>query len=199
MLIAIVGGSGAGKTTVANLIHKRISVGSCVLSMDYYYKDLEPTQDPKNINFDSPMAFDFESFKKDLLKLKNGEDIEINEYSFSEYKHTDEVLKIKSKPIIIVEGILPLYNEEVRKLFDFSIYIEAPSDERFIRRLLRDIKERGRTIDSVINQYRKYVMPAFTAFIEPQKYYCNMIFPWHEHNMIGLEMIISSINTVKNS
>ncbi len=196
MLIAIVGGSGAGKTTVANLIHKRISVGSCVLSMDFYYKDISENEDPKNINFDSPMAFDFEKFEKDLKKLKNGEDININEYSFSQYRHTENIIKIKSMPIIIVEGILPLYNENVRKLFDFSIYIEAPSDERFIRRLLRDIKERGRTIDSVIIQYRKYVMPAFTAFIEPQKYYCNMIFPWHEHNMIGLEMIINSINTI---
>ncbi len=196
MLIAIVGGSGAGKTTVANLIHERISVKSSVLSMDFYYKDLKEGEDPKNINFDSPMAFDFDLFYNDLLKLKDGKNIKINEYSFSQYKHTDKIIEIKTNPIIIVEGILPLYNEKVRRLFDFSIYIEAPSDERFIRRLLRDIKERGRTIDSVVDQYRKYVMPAFTAFIEPQKYYCNMIFPWHEHNMIGLEMIINSINTI---
>ncbi len=188
--VAIIGGSGAGKTTVANKIMERFSDRAVCLNMDNYYKDLESGVDPRNVNFDAPAAFDFDLFLSHLVDLKNGKAIEVPSYSFVTYRRdTSRSTRVEPKDLIIVEGILVIYKKEIRKLFDLAIYVDEDADERLIRRIERDTKERGRSIESIIFQYRRFVAPAFRSFIEPQKYDCDIILPRGGENHIGLSII----------
>ncbi len=188
--VAIIGGSGAGKTTVANKIMERFSDRAVCLNMDSYYKDLESGVDPRNVNFDAPAAFDFDLFLSHLVDLKNGKAIEVPSYSFVTYRRdTSRSTRVEPKDLIIVEGILVIYKKEIRKLFDLAIYVDEDADERLIRRIERDTKERGRSIESIIFQYRRFVAPAFRSFIEPQKYDCDIILPRGGENHIGLSII----------
>jgi uridine kinase len=188
--VAIIGGSGAGKTTVANKIIERFSDRSLCLNMDSYYRDLEPGVDPRNVNFDAPAAFDFDLFLSHLVDLKNGKPIEVPTYSFVTYRRdTSRTIHVDPKELTIVEGILVIYKKEIRKLFDLAIYVDEDADERLIRRIERDTKERGRSIESIIFQYRRFVAPAFRSFIEPQKYDCDIILPRGGENHIGLSII----------
>ncbi len=188
--VAIIGGSGAGKTTVANKIMERFSNRAICLNMDSYYKDLESGVDPRNVNFDAPAAFDFDLFLSHLVDLKNGKSIEVPIYSFVTYRRdTSKNILVEPKELIIVEGILVIYKNEIRKLFDLAIYVDEDADERLIRRIERDTKERGRSIESIIFQYRRFVAPAFRSFIEPQKYDCDIILPRGGENHIGLSII----------
>ncbi len=188
--VAIIGGSGAGKTTVANKIMERFSDRAVCLNMDNYYKDLESGVDPRNVNFDAPAAFDFDLFLSHLVDLKNGKAIEVPSYSFVTYRRdASRSTRVEPKDLIIVEGILVIYKKEIRKLFDLAIYVDEDADERLIRRIERDTKERGRSIESIIFQYRRFVAPAFRSFIEPQKYDCDIILPRGGENHIGLSII----------
>lgn len=189
-VVAIMGGSGAGKTTVANKIMERFTDRAICLNMDSYYKDLDPGVDPRNVNFDSPSAFDFDLFLSHLVDLKNGKPIEVPNYSFVTYRRdVSRTVHVEPQNLIIVEGILVIYKKEIRKLFDLAIYVDEDSDERLIRRIERDTKERGRSIESIIFQYRRFVAPAFRSFIEPQKYDCDIILPRGGENNVGLSII----------
>lgn len=197
ILVALVGGSGAGKTSVAVKIKEHFSDCADILSMDDYYKNLEPGVDPRNYNFDTPKAFDFELFIEHLKALKKGESVEVPVYNMVTYRRESGISRpFKPKDLIIVEGILVLYSKNLRNLFDFSVYIDAPADERLIRRIERDTRERGRSIDSIITQYRQFVAPAFKSFIEPQKYFCDIVLPDGAHNTVGLKVIINAIENM---
>ncbi|MCD6253887.1 MAG: uridine kinase [Thermotogae bacterium] len=200
MLVAVVGGSGAGKTSVANAIAERFVDKCGILSLDDYYKDLPEGVDPREINFDSPQAFDFDLFKEHILLLKNGKSVMVPSYNMVTFRRESSKEKaFHPRRLVVVEGILVLHREDLRDLFDLSIYIDAPADERLIRRIERDIRERGRSLESILNQYRKYVMPAFRAFVEPQKYYCDIVLPWGVENRAGLQMILNAIeNMLRN-
>jgi uridine kinase len=192
--VAILGGSGAGKTTVANKIMEKFNERAVCLNMDSYYKDLDPGVDPRDVNFDSPSAFDFELFFSHLDELKKGRSIEVPIYSFVTYRRDiSKTIHIDPKELIIVEGILVIYKKTIRKIFDLTVYVDEDADERLIRRIERDTKERGRSVESIISQYRRFVAPAFRSFIEPQKYDCDIILPRGGENHIGLSIIMEAL------
>lgn len=201
VLVCIIGGSGAGKTSVTKAIFNHFKERAAVLSMDDYYKNLEPGIDPREFNFDSPKAFDFELFQSHLLAIRENNSVRMPVYSMVTYRREEGILKtFEPRPLVIVEGLLVMFKKEIRRLFDFSIYIDAPADERLIRRIERDTNERGRSLESIITQYRKFVAPSFESFIEPQKYFCDIVLPDGAANVTGLNVIINAVeNMLKKS
>ncbi|HNW45854.1 MAG TPA: uridine kinase [Thermotogota bacterium] len=194
MMLAIAGGSGSGKTTVAIRLSERLKEHCALLSMDSYYVDLPPGINPGDFNFDAPSAFDFTLLKKDLMELKASRPIRIPSYSFITYRREPGLFtEMKPSSIVIVEGILVLYDPELRKLFDFSIYVETQDDERLLRRIERDMVERQRSIESIIRQYRRFVAPAYRSFVEPQKHYADIILPSGGYNEPGMEIIYNAL------
>lgn len=196
LLIGIAGGSGSGKSTLTRRIISRFQDQISFLSLDNYYCDQShiPLEDRRRINYDHPSAFDFALFREHLRSLKNGEVIYSPTYSFSQYVRLSETTKIEPKNVIIVEGILVLWDEEVRDLLDIKIYVDCDSDLRFIRRMVRDIKERGREIDLVVEQYISTVRPMHIQFVEPTKRYADLIIPEGGYNNVAFELIISRIS-----
>ncbi|HOI63243.1 MAG TPA: uridine kinase [Mesotoga sp.] len=197
VLVSIIGGSGAGKTSVTNVIYNHFNDRAAVLSMDDYYKNLEPGTDPREFNFDSPKAFDFELFESHLRTIKENGTVKVPVYSMVTYRREDGIWRtFEPRPLVLVEGLLVMFRKEMRELFDFSIYIDAPADERLIRRIERDTRERGRSLESIITQYRKFVSPSFESFIEPQKYFCDIVLPDGAANTTGLNVIINAIENM---
>lgn len=180
LIIGIAGGTGSGKTTVVqNVLNQISSEDVIVISQDNYYKDSSHLEfeERVQINFDHPRSIDFELLVSDLQKLRNGECIEQPVYSFLTHSRTDEKLITHPKKVVIVEGILVLTDPELRKMFDLKIFVQADSDERLIRRIRRDIQERGRDLDEVISRYQKTLKPMHEQFIEPSKMYADIIIP----------------------
>ncbi len=175
-IIAIVGGSGSGKTTLSAELEKHF-VKSTTLLLDMYYKDASSLsmEERAKLNFDSPERFDEALFKEHLHKLKNGEAIDSPLYDFSTHSRRKETKKIEPSDIIIVDGILSLWVGE-KDLFDYIIFVKADADTRLGRRLLRDVKERGRSPESVIRQYNSTVKPMHLKYVEPSKYEADFIF-----------------------
>lgn len=196
LLIGIAGGSGSGKTTLAKRIISRFRDQVSFLSLDNYYYDQSSItlEERRKINYDHPSAFDFALFRDHLKSLKRGETIYSPTYSFSQYIRLPETVKIEPKNVVIVEGIFVLWDQEVRELLDIKIYVDCDSDLRFIRRMLRDIKERGREIDLVIEQYISTVRPMHIQFVEPTKRYADIIVPEGGYNNVAFELIISRIS-----
>ncbi len=197
--IGIAGGTGSGKTTVAEMIKQSLGKNqTAIITMDSYYKDFpELTIDEKRkINYDHPSVFDIELLKKHLQQLKNGESIEVPIYSFEEYARSGEYEKIDPKPIIIVEGILLFYYEEIKDFFSIKIFVDTDPDVRIIRRIQRDVLERGRTLESVIKQYLDTVRPMHIQFVEPTKQFADIIIPRGGKNEIAMDIIISKIKTL---
>ncbi|MGB2783642.1 MAG: uridine kinase [Atribacterota bacterium] len=196
LLIGIAGGTGSGKTTVARRIYESLKgVNVTLLQQDAYYIDLShlPLEERKKINFDHPSAFDNELLIEHLKKIINGQEIEKPVYSFTDYTRKKETEKILPRDIIILEGILVLEEEQIRKLLDIKIYVDADEDERFIRRLIRDTKERGRSMESVIEQYLNVVKPMFLQFVEPSKRYADIVIPQGGLNDVAIDIIVSKI------
>lgn len=195
LIIGVVGGSGSGKTTLANNLHLAIK-NSVIISHDFYYKDNRDItfEERLKINYDHPNAFDTDLMIKDIKTLKENKAIYRPEYSFITYTRTDNKIKIEPAPVIIVEGLLIYENKNLLDLIDIKIFVDCDDDIRFIRRLNRDVKKRGRTLESVINQYISTVKPMYEQFIEPTKKYADVIVPRGGKNEIALKMILANIN-----
>lgn len=195
MFIGIAGGTGSGKTTVAHNIKEKIGEDILILDMDSYYKDNShiPFEERLKINYDHPDAFDIPLLKSHIESLLRGEMVKKPIYSFVEYTRLKDYEEVKPKRIIILEGIFALFFEELRKLMDIKIYVDTDADIRLIRRLLRDIKERGRTIDSVIKQYTEVVRPMHIQFVEPTKRFADIIIPEGGFNIVAVDVVVSRI------
>ena len=196
-IIGIAGGTGSGKTTVVSQIVSDLPKDEvCVISQDSYYKDTSHlTYDERvKINFDHPNSIDFELLVQHIKDLRQGKSIEQPVYSFKEHNRTGETVTTYPKKVIIVEGILILTNPELRDLFDLKLYIHADSDERLIRRLKRDIAERGRDLDEVLTRYQGNLKPMHQQFIEPTKEFADIIIPTNRYNEVAVKLIRNIVN-----
>lgn len=197
LIIGLAGGTGSGKTTVVHQIMNELpdtEVG--VISQDSYYKETTNLSFDERalINFDHPRAIDFELLVKHLKALKAGETIDQPVYSFIQHNRTDDTVSTHPRKVMIVEGILILTNPELRDLFDIKIYVHADSDERLIRRLKRDISERGRDIDEVLTRYQNTLKPMHEQFIEPSKAFADIIIPNDKYNTVAIDVVRAVIN-----
>jgi len=197
LIIGIAGGTGSGKTTVVHQIMNELpetEVG--VISQDSYYKENHNLsfEERALINFDHPRAIDFELLVKQLKDLKAGNTIEQPVYSFITHNRTDDTIVTHPRKVMIVEGILILTNPELRDLFDVKIFVHADSDERLIRRLKRDIAERGRDMEEVLNRYQTTLKPMHQQFIEPTKVFADIIIPNDKYNTVAIDVVRAVIN-----
>ena len=197
IIIGITGGTGSVKTTVVNQIVKHLPDNEvCVISQDSYYKatDNLSYEERTKINFDHPRAIDFDLIIKHLKELKLFKTIAQPVYSFVTHNRTENTVKTHPKKVIIVEWILIFNNEELRNLFDIKIFVHADTDERLIRRVRRDIAERGRNIDEVLNRYQDTLKPMHQQFIEPTKNFADIIIPNDRHNTVAIDIVRTVIN-----
>lgn len=186
---------GQRKTTLASRIKSAFGQDAVMLSMDSYYKSNRdiPFEERVKINYDHPDSFDTGLLVEHMRKLKNGETIFHPVYDFAQYMRTDEVKETKSAKVIILEGLLNFYNEELLELQDIKIFVDTDADVRILRRILRDVKERGRSLESVVNQYLTTVKPMYEHFIEPTKRVADIIVPEGGYNEVAYEMIVNAI------
>lgn len=199
VLIGITGGTGSGKSTVANEIYKSFNE-DCIamIEQDSYYKDQSHLSFEERIktNYDHPNAFDNTLLVEHLKSLLNNNIIYKPIYDFKEHNRKQETIKVEPKDIIIVEGIMILQDTELRNLLDIKIYVDTDDDVRIIRRILRDLNERGRTIESVVNQYLNVVKPMHSQFIEPTKKYADLIIPEGGQNKVAIDIMVSKIKQI---
>jgi len=199
LVIAIAGGTGSGKTTVANVILKRAGAHHIAyLAHDAYYKDLAdlPPAQREQINFDHPNSLDTALLIRHVQQLKASHSIDLPVYDFKTHTRTSDTTPVNPQPIIIVEGILIFVEPGLRDLFDVKIYVDTDPDIRFIRRLQRDIAERGRTMESVIHQYLTTVRPMHQEFVEPSKRYADVIIPEGGFNTVALDMVVARVEAL---
>lgn len=197
LIIGIAGGTGSGKTTVVNQIINQLPTDEvCVISQDSYYKLTEGLSydERAKINFDHPRAIDFELLVKHLKDLKGGNIIDQPVYSFVSHNRTKDTIKTHPRKVVIVEGILIFNNEELRSLFDIKVFVHAETDERLIRRMKRDITERGRDINEVLNRYQDTLKPMHQQFIEPTKNFADIIIPNDKFNTVAIDIVRTVIN-----
>jgi|TARA_B110000467_G_scaffold22262_1_gene19741 uridine kinase len=199
ILIGIAGGTGSGKTSVANAILAEFSSSEVALiQQDSYYKDLKHLHldDRANVNFDHPDAVDFNEMGDHLQSLIANEMVQIPIYDFNTHTRTDEMYTIGNHHIIVLEGILALFDEKIRNMMDIKLYVDTPDDIRIIRRIKRDINKRGRTFESVIEQYYSTVRPMHQQFVEPSKKFANIIIPEGAHNKVAIDIIRTKIVSI---
>lgn len=198
VVIGIAGGTGSGKTTLATRLKQVFKNDVTLICQDYYYKSFDHLsfEERKHLNFDHPNSFDTEFIVKQIRELKNFNPIQRPVYSFIEHKRLDETVLEEPRHVIIIEGILIFEDPELLKLMDIKVFVDADSDIRFARRLLRDIYERGRDIDSVVNQYLTTVKPMHEAFIEPSKKHADIIIPEGGFNEVACSMLIEKIKSI---
>ncbi len=198
MIIGICGGTGSGKTTVARRILENVSDEKVVFfQQDSYYRNLGdmPIELRHQINFDHPDALDNDLFINHVKALRAGEAIEMPVYDFSMHMRKLETVHVAPKPILIIEGILIFVDAALRELMDIKIFVDTDDDLRFIRRLQRDVYERGRTFESVIKQYLETVRPMHEQFVEPSKRFADVIIPEGGYNEVGIDLISGKIRT----
>jgi uridine kinase len=197
LIIGIAGGTGCGKTTVVNQIINELpedEVG--VISQDSYYNETSHLsyEERVNINFDHPRAIDFNLLHQHLVELKKGNPIHQPVYSFVKHNRTTDTIITHPRKVMIVEGILILTNADLRELFDIKIFVHADSDERLIRRIKRDLSERGRDIDEILQRYQTTLKPMHQQFIEPTKEYADIIIPNNKYNTVAVDIVRTIIN-----
>ena len=196
LVLSIAGGSGSGKTTLARLILERIgSERIAYLPHDAYYKDLSdlPPNQRHSVNFDHPDSLDTDLMVEHILRLKAGKAVDMPVYDFKAHTRTSEIRRLEPRPIILVEGILIYAEKRLRELCDVKIFVDTDADLRFIRRLERDIAERGRTTEHVVRQYLATVRPMHLEFVEPSKRYADVIIPEGGLNAVAMEMVVARL------
>ena len=191
LIIGVAGGSGSGKSTLTRLLKEKFGAAVTLMNHDDYYKaqDDVPFEERCKRNYDHPDAFDTDLLIAHLKALKAGRPIECPVYDYSQHNRSKETRVVDPAPVILVDGILILENKELRDLFDIKIFVDTDADVRVLRRIVRDTKERGRSLDSVINQYLNTVKPMHEAFVEPSKKYADIIVPAGGRNPVVLKMI----------
>jgi uridine kinase len=199
LVIGIAGGSGSGKTTLARLILERVGADRIAyLPHDAYYKDLSdlPPKQRAEVNFDHPDSLDSELLAWHIQQLKNGQPVDLPVYDFKTDSRTGEFKHIEPQPIVMVEGILIFADKTLREMFDVKVFVDTDPDIRFIRRLQRDISERGRTTESVIHQYLTVVRPMHLEFVEPSKRYADVIIPEGGMNTVAMDMVVARLESL---
>ncbi len=195
VIIGICGGTGSGKTTVAQKIIDDIPKKNVsIINQDAYYKYQDvPFSERVLTNYDHPFAFDTDLLLQHLKDLREGKEVDMPVYNFAEHNRSSETVRVYPRDVIILEGILILEDKRLRDLMDIKIFVDTDADIRIIRRITRDINERGRTLESVIDQYTSSVKPAHEQFIEPYKKYADIIIPEGGHNMVAIDIVTSKI------
>jgi uridine kinase len=194
--IGIAGGTGSGKTTVARAIYDRVGSGRIEwISHDSYYRDFEglSPEDRHKINFDHPDSLETELLIRHLDVLSKGSSVEVPLYDFATHRRRTDTQRVEPRRVVIVEGILVLAEPELRKRIDIKLFVDTPADIRFMRRLMRDIQTRGRSLESVVHQYMTTVRPMHEEFVEPSKRYADLIIPEGGENQVALDAIIARV------
>ena len=195
LIIGIAGGTASGKTTIANLIAQAIHGNITIIKQDNYYHSFpdKTLEERALLNFDHPHAFDTKLLVQHLQKLKNKETVQIPEFDYITHLRSENTIEIKPTKVIILEGILIFDNKELRELLDIKIFVDTDADLRILRRMERDIKERARSLSSILSQYRNTVRPMHLEFVEPSKRFADIIIPIGAQNTVAIDMIIRSI------
>ena len=195
LVVGFCGGSGSGKTTLCQKVYDAFSGNAVLVGMDNYYKDFPdiPFSERTKLNYDHPDIFDVELLRNHISALKNGQSVDMPEYNYTTFLREEKYNTVESKPLILVEGIMLFSSEELRNALDIKIFVDTDADARILRRILRDVKTRGRNLDWVISQYLSQTKPMHEAFVEPSKKYADLIVPEGGLNKIAVETIISLI------
>jgi uridine kinase len=199
VIIGIAGGTGSGKTTVAQAIYDRVGSSRIEwISHDSYYRDFEglSPDERHKINFDHPDSLETELLIRHLDVLGKGSSVEVPLYDFASHRRRTDTQRVEPRRVVIVEGILVLAEPELRKRIDIKLFVDTPADIRFMRRLMRDIHTRGRSLESVVHQYMTTVRPMHEEFVEPSKRYADLIIPEGGENQVALDAIISRVETL---
>jgi uridine kinase len=199
LVIGIAGGTGSGKTTVTNAILERLDASKVlVIAHDSYYKDISTHGGltPQEVNFDHPSALETELLVRHLQELRAGRSVEQPIYNFTTHKRLDSTRRLDPKEIIIIDGILIFAEKRLRELMDIKIFVDTDADERLIRRIRRDIMERGRSVESVMQQYMQTVKPMHLEFVEPSKVWADIIIPRGAENTVAIDMVAAKIKTM---
>jgi uridine kinase len=199
LTLGITGGTGSGKTTIAEEIVRVLGPDkSLLIHQDSYYLDQGrlPSDERSRLNFDHPAAFDWKLLRRQMRALRAGRRVDRPLYNFHTHARMPETIPTAPRPVVILEGILVFDDAELRAMMDIKVYVDADADVRFIRRMQRDVRERGRSLDSIVEQYLTTVRPMHLAFIEPTKRYADIIVPEGGHNRVALETLISRVRAI---
>ncbi len=196
MIIGVAGGTGSGKTTIAKKLLTRLGESRCaLLQQDSYYRNLSdiPLDERRRANFDHPDAVDFDAIYSDLTDLREGKPAKIPIYEFATHTRSERTLHLEPRPVVIIEGILIFSQQKIRDLIDLKIFINSPADIRLMRRIQRDINERGRTLDQTLKQYGETIRPMHRKFVAPTKEYADLIVPDVKGSEAAVEMLIEMV------
>lgn len=199
LVIGIAGGTGSGKSTVSRAILESVPEKNvAIIEQDCYYKDQShlPPEERVHVNYDHPLAFDTELMIEQVEMLIKGQAIEKPQYDFTVHNRKKETVRVEPKDIILLEGILVLDSPKLRDLMDIKIFVDTDADVRIIRRIVRDIKDRGRSLESVINQYLNIVKPAHNEFCEPTKRYADIIIPEGGYNKVAIDIMVTKVKSI---
>ena len=196
-VVGVAGGSASGKTTIVQQIRDYFGDSIEVIGHDSYYlaHDGMTYEERSRLNYDHPDSFETERLIQDVKDLKAGKTVERPVYDYSVHNRSAETVTVRPRPIILLEGILVLENQELRNLMDLKVFVDTDADERIMRRISRDTLERARSIESIITQYRDTVKPMHDRFVEPTKYYADIIIPWGGENTVGIDMLKKYLET----
>ena len=197
-VIGIAGGTASGKTTIVNRLKEYFKDDISLVGHDSYYlaHDEMPFEERSRLNYDHPASFETNRMIADIRKLKEGMAVDCPVYDFTIHNRSDRTVRIEPRPVVIVEGILVLENEELRNLMDIKIFVDTDADERITRRLIRDMQERGRSAQSVVDQYIATVKPMHEKYVEPSKKYADIIIPRGGENEIAIRMLIEHLKVI---
>ncbi|MED1863136.1 uridine kinase [Fictibacillus nanhaiensis] len=199
IVIGVAGGSGSGKTTVAKEIYRQFANQSIlIIEQDAYYRDQseKSMEERLDTNYDHPLAFDNDLLIQHISSLLQYDSIEKPVYDYTAHTRSDKIIPVDAKDVIILEGILILEDERLRDLMDIKLFVDTDADVRIIRRMVRDIRDRGRTLESVIDQYTSVVRPMHNQFIEPTKRYADIIIPEGGQNLVAIDLMVTKIKTI---